>query len=1056
MQFIRDLRADPNYEPNQRHCMYGQDADLIMLGLASHEPHFALLREIVNFNVGGRGRDSARQTVLRQTKNAQFQLLHLSILRQYISLDFAYGCPWSPDPERLMDDFILLTFLVGNDFLPHLPTLDISEHAFDVLIEGYRTLMAEEPGYLVCNGEIADLPRLEKLFNIIGAQEADILKAREEDVKKFNARRRKQRGVVMASEEELEEEEEALQRAFESALQIAMGNEVSGESSEESSAAEDNDDDDERAHHHGEMVDWQDVSSGTVVRAGRRRRRKHRGGNGGEGEDTEGEALVNKDYRGRYYYEKFKLVADSDAGRAFLGELRHHYLQGLMWVLAYYIKGCVSWTWYYPYHYGPMLKDMTGIAQLSEGIHFELGQPFLPFQQLLGCLPPASAKLLPRPYQWIMTSDDSPVKEFYPIDFGVDQDGKKNPWEAVVLLDFIDEKRLVAAEAEHCPATKLTRTELGRNVFGAVLTYLYDPGMVETYLSCNPEIGLPDIHCCQSVVSESIPSLAPGRYFKPELVLGTTMPIAGFPSLTILPLNGVRTEFAKVNMFGSDSRYRSLILEVDSPDAESLNQMNAELLLGRVVYVNYPQVHEAKVVAVSTEMEEVRLVEAVDVRSLSQGGAGGGAGSKGAYNADTGSLDAAIASIGKGGGKHAGKKGKGGKAAGAGAGAGADMGVEVEAKPTVVRIPRGAHAAERWCEDAEEEAEKYLKGRGIPGTGGLDIGSIKMRLRVVPLQGLQRDPLTGASRKVYSASAEADIPIQMAIWTPPVLDTRFEETDELPVEQLMPYGAEVIALVGQLAGCKGRVIGPHGPDGANSDESPADETGATAASGGAVRGSLKDDITGKSKQNAAAAGERRLVDVELTVYPPEPPFGYSIAHSIKDEFYSSRDLCALLQISPSVLGKLVGAIRVEPGRADLGLNLKRNGFYQLLGYAQRVDPNEGGGNSGDRKVWSGIDTVEVIGMVSEQGGDAIEKAAEVEGSYWQYSARAAALIYDYKTNFPILFAQLERLPHQPVYSANDLLGNNGDRKLEVIVEWMKAQPYFKLPRTPFTTTSLSR
>ena len=31
-------------------------------------------------------------------------------------------------------------------------------------------------------------------------------------------------------------------------------------------------------------------------------------------------------------------------------------------------------------------------------------------------------------------------------DFGIDQDGKKNPWEAVVLLDFIDEKKLLAAE----------------------------------------------------------------------------------------------------------------------------------------------------------------------------------------------------------------------------------------------------------------------------------------------------------------------------------------------------------------------------------------------------------------------------------------------------------------------------------------------------------------------------------------------------------------------------------------------------------------------------------
>jgi 5'-3' exoribonuclease 1 len=127
MQFIRDLRADPNYEPNQRHCMYGQDADLIMLGLATHEPHFALLREVVNFNFN-RGGGSSRQTVIRQTKSAQFQLLHLSLLREYLSLDFAFECPWIPDQERLFDDFIFLTFLVGNDFLPHLPSRGIFAH----------------------------------------------------------------------------------------------------------------------------------------------------------------------------------------------------------------------------------------------------------------------------------------------------------------------------------------------------------------------------------------------------------------------------------------------------------------------------------------------------------------------------------------------------------------------------------------------------------------------------------------------------------------------------------------------------------------------------------------------------------------------------------------------------------------------------------------------------------------------------------------------------------------------------------------------------------------
>jgi 5'-3' exonuclease len=52
---------------------------------------------------------------------------------------------------------------------------------------------------------------------------------------------------------------------------------------------------------------------------------------------------------------------------------------------------------FYNYHHTPFASDLKDIAEFE--ISFDLGQPFKPFQQLLGVLPIASRKLLPGVYE---------------------------------------------------------------------------------------------------------------------------------------------------------------------------------------------------------------------------------------------------------------------------------------------------------------------------------------------------------------------------------------------------------------------------------------------------------------------------------------------------------------------------------------------------------------------------------------------------------------------------------------------------------------------------------
>lgn len=478
MDFIRHHKAQPNYDPNTRHCLYGLDADLIMLALTTHEPHFALLREDVF--------KQKKTTPVDPTKTT-FQLVHLSLLREFLDLEFRGVKPLntSYNLERIIDDFVLLCFFVGNDFLPSLPHQDITDGSLNNMFDWYKEVIPNCQDYL-CEGSVIHMDSLETFLAKIGEDE---------------------------------------RKRYEFIPQGANLAELLSEPNTSNSPTQDSND--------HSTIDPEDT-----LKLKRLEADLHSIGV----PLTVSQEVDEDTWKNSYYLSKFhRPITD----QSFYEQLKKSYIEALCWVLNYYHNGCNSWSWFYPYHYAPLAADLKNIS--SYEIKFELGVPFHPFEQLLAVLPPASANLLPEPFRKLMLQPDSPIIDFYPPKIDYDLNGKKHRWEAIVLLDFIDQEKLLNA-IKTIPIDSLTEEEKSLNEFGHSILYV-DLGPSSKPQLCESPFTDKRLGNFYTTVVEnpfSLPEYPSGTFQGFQLLsktlIGKYSPF-GFPTLEIL---NFQTHYEKV------------------------------------------------------------------------------------------------------------------------------------------------------------------------------------------------------------------------------------------------------------------------------------------------------------------------------------------------------------------------------------------------------------------------------------------------------------------------------------------------------------------------------
>ena len=114
---------------NINHCIYGLDADLIMLGLllTKFGHNVVLYRETKHF-----------EYIPKINKNENYLFL---LNRMALQISRIMQCS---DIQMAVSNYILLCFLCGNDFLPHFASINIRNDGIHQIIDVYHTLSNKE------------------------------------------------------------------------------------------------------------------------------------------------------------------------------------------------------------------------------------------------------------------------------------------------------------------------------------------------------------------------------------------------------------------------------------------------------------------------------------------------------------------------------------------------------------------------------------------------------------------------------------------------------------------------------------------------------------------------------------------------------------------------------------------------------------------------------------------------------------------------------------------------------------------------------------------------
>ena len=132
LQYIRNNQKN---NIDMSYVIYGLDADLIFLALSTNSDKIYLLREANEIN------KNESKEVLNHISIKIMRKSIVNSIHKYLSKEETFE--FELDEVKVVNDFIFMCYFLGNDFLPHIPSLNIHNNGIENLIINYSRTIKE-------------------------------------------------------------------------------------------------------------------------------------------------------------------------------------------------------------------------------------------------------------------------------------------------------------------------------------------------------------------------------------------------------------------------------------------------------------------------------------------------------------------------------------------------------------------------------------------------------------------------------------------------------------------------------------------------------------------------------------------------------------------------------------------------------------------------------------------------------------------------------------------------------------------------------------------------